>query len=128
PGYTPEDPNGNPLTPVDPEDPSKGYIPPTPENPGVDTPITYVPVTPTPDPEPTPKPQPEPQPEPTPDPEPVPAPKPPVAPASPAPVKQTAAQLPNTGESNTAAVSALGAGMLFATLALAGKRRKKDEE
>ncbi|HFI0304704.1 TPA: MucBP domain-containing protein [Streptococcus suis] len=42
PGYTPEDPNGNPLTPVDPEDPSKGYIPPTPENPGVDTSITYV--------------------------------------------------------------------------------------
>ncbi|HFR3539553.1 TPA: LPXTG cell wall anchor domain-containing protein, partial [Streptococcus suis] len=26
------------------EDPSKGYIPPTPENPGVDTPIPYVPV------------------------------------------------------------------------------------
>ncbi|NQN51235.1 YSIRK-type signal peptide-containing protein, partial [Streptococcus suis] len=43
PGYTPEDPNGNPLKPVDPEEPSKGYIPPTPENPGVDTPINYVP-------------------------------------------------------------------------------------
>ncbi|HFU4087311.1 TPA: MucBP domain-containing protein, partial [Streptococcus suis] len=42
PGYIPEDPNGNPLKPVDPEDPSKGYIPPTPENPGVDTPINYV--------------------------------------------------------------------------------------
>ncbi|ESV55553.1 mucus-binding protein [Streptococcus agalactiae LMG 14747] len=43
PGHTPEDPNGNPLTPVDPEDPTKGYIPPTPENPGVDTPINYTP-------------------------------------------------------------------------------------
>ncbi|NQP19667.1 YSIRK-type signal peptide-containing protein [Streptococcus suis] len=31
PGYVPVDPNGNPLTPVDPEDPTKGYIPPTPE-------------------------------------------------------------------------------------------------
>ncbi|HFI0036968.1 TPA: LPXTG cell wall anchor domain-containing protein, partial [Streptococcus suis] len=33
-----------PLKPVDPADPSKGYVPPTPENPGVDTPIPYVPV------------------------------------------------------------------------------------
>ncbi|HEO8607632.1 TPA: MucBP domain-containing protein [Streptococcus suis] len=123
PGHTPEDPNGNPLKPVDPEDPSKGYVPPTPENPGVDTPITYVPVTPTPDPEPTPKPQPEP----TPDPEPTPAPKP-VAPASPAPVKDKVAQLPNTGETSSAAVSVLGASLLIATLALAGKRSKKDEE
>ncbi|NQO74214.1 YSIRK-type signal peptide-containing protein [Streptococcus suis] len=42
PGYTPVDPNTNePLTPVDPADPSKGYTPPIPENPGVDTKIPY---------------------------------------------------------------------------------------
>ena len=44
PGYTPVDPKTNePLKPVDPTDPKKGYVPPTPENPGVDTPIPYVP-------------------------------------------------------------------------------------
>lgn len=43
PGYTPEDPNGDPLTPVDPDDPNKGYIPPTiPDDPSTNTPITYV--------------------------------------------------------------------------------------
>jgi CshA-type fibril repeat protein/surface repeat SSSPR-51 protein len=44
PGYTPKGPDGNPLKPVDPEDPSKGYIPPNiinPDDPTVDTPITY---------------------------------------------------------------------------------------
>ncbi|WP_416471767.1 YSIRK-type signal peptide-containing protein [Streptococcus thermophilus] len=44
PGTTPKDSNGNPLKPVDPNDPSKGYVPPTPENPTEDTPINYVPV------------------------------------------------------------------------------------
>ncbi|MBF0806119.1 MULTISPECIES: MucBP domain-containing protein, partial [unclassified Streptococcus] len=29
PGYTPKDPDGNPLKPVDPTDPSKGYVPPS---------------------------------------------------------------------------------------------------
>ncbi|WP_237191771.1 DUF7507 domain-containing protein, partial [Rothia nasimurium] len=43
PGYTPVDPKTNePLKPVDPEDPTKGYVPPVPETPGVDTPIPYV--------------------------------------------------------------------------------------
>ncbi|NQH92077.1 YSIRK-type signal peptide-containing protein [Streptococcus suis] len=42
--------------------------------------------------------------------------------------KSTTAQLPNTGETSTVAVSALGVGMLIATLALAGKRCKKSEE
>ena len=43
PGYTPVDPKDNtPLKPVDPNDPGKGYVPPTPENPGEDTPIPYV--------------------------------------------------------------------------------------
>ncbi|MFM0877987.1 MucBP domain-containing protein, partial [Streptococcus suis] len=43
PGYTPVDPKDNtPLKPVDPNDPDKGYVPPTPENPGEDTLIPYV--------------------------------------------------------------------------------------
>ncbi|HEM3457680.1 TPA: LPXTG cell wall anchor domain-containing protein, partial [Streptococcus suis] len=111
PGYVPVGPDGvTPLQPVDPNDPSKGYIaPPVPSDPGVDTPITYVPVTPAPQPEPTPAPK-------------------PIAPASPAPVKDKAGQLPSTGETSSPAVSVLGAGLLITTLALAGKRRKKDEE
>ncbi|MGQ7394124.1 hypothetical protein ACTGZO_10840, partial [Streptococcus suis] len=48
PGYVPVDPKTNePLKPVDPTDPKKGYVPPVPTTPGVDTPIPYVPVTPT---------------------------------------------------------------------------------
>ncbi|WP_261309467.1 MucBP domain-containing protein [Streptococcus suis] len=43
PGYTPVDPKTNePLKPVDPTDPGKGYVPPTPEDSGVDTPVPYV--------------------------------------------------------------------------------------
>ncbi|HFI0545680.1 TPA: MucBP domain-containing protein [Streptococcus suis] len=43
PGYTPVDPKDNtPLKPVDPNDPGKGYVPPTPDDSGVDTPIPYV--------------------------------------------------------------------------------------
>ncbi|WP_153058192.1 mucin-binding protein, partial [Streptococcus suis] len=43
PGYTPEDPSGNPLKPVDPNDPTKGYVaPPVPSDPTKDTPINYV--------------------------------------------------------------------------------------
>ncbi len=41
PGYTPKDHMGTPLVPVDPDDHTKGYIPPTPENPTEDTVITY---------------------------------------------------------------------------------------
>ncbi|ONK25374.1 hypothetical protein BVE84_10215, partial [Streptococcus azizii] len=44
PGYTPKDPDGNPLKPVDPDDPSKGYVPPSiidPNDPGTDTPVPY---------------------------------------------------------------------------------------
>ncbi|HEM5490543.1 TPA: MucBP domain-containing protein [Streptococcus suis] len=45
PGFIPIGPDGvNPLPPVDPDDPSKGYeLPPIPTDPGVDTPINYVP-------------------------------------------------------------------------------------
>ena len=43
PGYTPVDGNGNPLKPVDPKDPAKGYIiPDVPSNPSQDTVINYV--------------------------------------------------------------------------------------
>ncbi|MEY8737761.1 MucBP domain-containing protein, partial [Lactobacillus sp. AN1001] len=44
PGYTPKDPNGDPLKPVDPNDPTKGYVPPSitdPKDPGKDTPVPY---------------------------------------------------------------------------------------
>ncbi|MGV2999390.1 mucin-binding protein [Streptococcus suis] len=133
PGYVPVDPNGNPLTPVDPEDPTKGYIPPTPENPGVDTPITYIPVKPgtpvVPPVVPPTKPERPVSPE-TPE---VPArpevPAQPVQPASPAaPAGPVVDQLPNTGESSSVAVTAIGASMLLAALALAGKRRRQEEE
>ena len=44
PGYTPKDPNGNPLKPVDPNDPTKGYeVPDVPADPTENIPITYVP-------------------------------------------------------------------------------------
>ncbi|HEM5071197.1 TPA: MucBP domain-containing protein [Streptococcus suis] len=43
PGYTPVDPKTNePLKPVDPTDSGKGYVPPTPDDSGVDTPVPYV--------------------------------------------------------------------------------------
>nr|WP_263280722.1 LPXTG cell wall anchor domain-containing protein [Leuconostoc mesenteroides] len=41
PGYIPEDHMGTPLVPVDPDDRTKGYIPPTPSDIGKDTTITY---------------------------------------------------------------------------------------
>ncbi|WP_443093921.1 mucin-binding protein [Leuconostoc falkenbergense] len=40
-GYTPEDHMGTPLVPVDPDDRTKGYIPPIPSDNGKDTTITY---------------------------------------------------------------------------------------
>lgn len=42
PGTTPIGPDGKPLQPVDPNDPGKGYVPPTPIDPGTPTPIDYV--------------------------------------------------------------------------------------
>ncbi|QAU30078.1 mucin-binding protein [Streptococcus thermophilus] len=41
PGYTPKDHMGTPLVPVDPDDRTKGYIPPIPSDIGKDTTITY---------------------------------------------------------------------------------------
>lgn len=47
PGYTPVGPNGDPLKPFDPNNVTKGYLPPeVPNDPGTNTPITYVPNTP----------------------------------------------------------------------------------
>ncbi|HEM5123547.1 TPA: YSIRK-type signal peptide-containing protein [Streptococcus suis] len=132
PGYVPVDPNGNPLTPVDPEDPTKGYIPPTPENPGVDIPITYIPVKPgtpvVPPVAPPTKPERPVSPE-TPEVPVIPeVPAQPVQPASPAaPAGPVVDQLPNTGESSSVAVTAIGASMLLAALALAGKRRRNED-
>ena len=43
PGYTPKDKDGNPLKPVDPNDPTKGYVVPNiPTDPSQDTVINYV--------------------------------------------------------------------------------------
>ena len=42
-GFTPKDKDGNPLKPVDPTDPTKGYVvPDLPTDPSQDTPINYV--------------------------------------------------------------------------------------
>ena len=42
PGTTPVGPDGKPLKPVDSNDLSKGYVPPTPTDPTKDTSIIYV--------------------------------------------------------------------------------------
>lgn len=117
PGYVPVNPGRNePLKPVNPEDPSKGFIPPVPSNPGEDTHIPYVPV------------KDDGQPG-----EPGTDDKPggpngggnnlgADTPAQPF----TAGQLPNTGESSSVA-GVLGAAMLVAALGLAGKRRRRED-
>ncbi|HFI0305296.1 TPA: LPXTG cell wall anchor domain-containing protein [Streptococcus suis] len=122
PGYVPVDPGTNePLKPVNPEDPSKGFIPPVPSNPGEDTHIPYVPV------------KDDGQPgEPGTDDKPGgpnggdnnpggnnPGADTPAQPFS-------AGQLPNTGESSSVA-GVLGAAMLVASLGLAGKRRRRED-
>jgi len=45
PGYQPYGPDGTPLKPINPNDVTKGYLPPVPTNPLSNTPLTYQPVT-----------------------------------------------------------------------------------
>ncbi|NQP65128.1 LPXTG cell wall anchor domain-containing protein [Streptococcus suis] len=126
PGYIPVGPGGVPLQPVDPSDPTKGYIaPPIPGNPGQDTPINYIPspparpsrpivVTPV-------KPETPVEPEvPT-----TPAQPSPAGPAQPA--SPGTAQLPNTGTSDSHAVTVIGASLFLAALAIAGTARRREE-
>ena len=118
PGYTPVDGNGNPLKPVDPQDPTKGYIvPDIPTNPGQDTPINYVA---------NPKPQP--------NQDQKPQPKPAVTPEKPgqnnAPVQPKAngqvKRLANTGttETNTG-LAGVGLAALAGLLTAARRRKEK---
>ncbi len=126
PGYIPVGPGGVPLQPVDPSDPTKGYIaPPIPGNPGQDTPINYIPSPPARPSRPTVvtpvKPETPVEPEvPT-----TPAQPSPAGPAQPA--SPGTAQLPNTGTSDSHAVTAIGASLFLAALAIAGTARRREE-
>ncbi len=51
----------------------------------------------------------------------------PTTPEAPTPSADKAKQLPSTGETSTAAASALGLGLLAGALALAGKRRRNED-
>ncbi|MGQ7499867.1 mucin-binding protein [Streptococcus suis] len=106
PGFIPVGPDGvTPLPPVDPDDPSKGYeLPPIPTDPGVDTPITYVPEVP----------------------KVIAKPSPPKAsPIVPSVVQHATKSeaLPNTGEVDSSVLSLLGLSMLTATKIGLKKRR-----
>ncbi|MEZ7742766.1 MucBP domain-containing protein [Gemella sp. 20925_1_85] len=110
PGYTPVDGNGQPLKPVDPQDPTKGYIvPDVPTNPGQDTPINYIPA---------PKPQPTP----------VVTPEKPVKNDAPVQPKANAQvkRLANTGttETNTG-LAGLGLATIAGLLTAARRRKEK---
>ena len=112
PGYTPVDGNGNPLKPVDPQDPTKGYIvPDIPTNPGQDTLINYVA---------NPKPQQDKDQEPQP--KPAVTPEKPVQPKVNGQVKRLA----NTGatEANTG-LAGLGLATFAGMLAAARRRKEK---
>ncbi|MDK7204050.1 LPXTG cell wall anchor domain-containing protein, partial [Streptococcus sp. UMB1203] len=99
PGFTPVDPNGNPLKPVDPKDPTKGYeVPNVPNDPTKDTPISYVPV---------------PQPTPTPD--------------TPKNVDGQR-ELPNTGTEDHASLAALGLLGVLSGFGLIARKKREDEE
>ncbi|HFU3800126.1 TPA: MucBP domain-containing protein, partial [Streptococcus suis] len=107
PGFIPVGPDGvTPLPPVDPDDPSKGYeLPPIPTDPGVDTPITYVPEAPKVIAKPSP-------------------PKAsPIVPSVVQPATKSEA-LPNTGEIDSSVLSLLGLSMLTATKIGLKKRRE----
>ena len=99
PGFTPVDPNGNPLKPVDPNDPTKGYeVPNVPNDPTKDTPINYVSV---------------PQPTPLPD-----TPK----------YVDGQRELPNTGTEDHASLAALGLLGVLSGFGLIARKKGEDEE
>ena len=155
PGFIPVDPEGQPLKPVDPNDPTKGYeVPDVPADPTKDTPIKYVPVkdkenkpqSPQPGPKPTPAPQPAPAPKPEPNPE---TPKPvtpadngsnngnnngapttpdqPVAPSTPQ-YMDGQRELPNTGTEDHASLAALGLLGALSGFGLIARKKREDEE
>ena len=150
PGFIPVDPNGNPLKPVDPNDPTKGYeVPDVPADPTQDSPITYVPTDPRPYPGPNPTPAPQPAPAPQPEPKPEPKPETP-RPATPAenggnngtPTNngdnngtstnngdQTQLrELPNTGTGQELSIFGAAASAILAGLGLVVPGKKKEEE
>ena len=155
PGFIPVDPNGNPLKPVDPNDPTKGYeVPDVPADPTQDTPIKDIPVhTPNngggnngggggniPTPQPQPNPAPAPQPEPSPAPNPVPVtpetPEQPVVPVTPEQTAEPATpqymdgqrELPNTGTEAHSSLAALGLLGALSGFGLIARKKRKDEE
>ena len=153
PGFIPVDPNGNPLKPVDPNDPTKGYeVPVVPADPTKDTPIKYIPVptpnngggnngggggnTPTPQPQPNPTPQPEPSPAPNPVPVTPETPEQPVVPVAPEQPAEPATpqymdgqrELPNTGTEAHSSLAALGLLGALSGFGLIARKKRKDEE
>ena len=103
PGFTPVDPNGNPLKPVDPNDPTKGYeVPNIPSDPTKDTPINYVPV-----------------------PQPTPTPVQPAAPSTPQ-YMDGQRELPNTGTEDNASLAALGLLGVLSGFGLVARKKKED--
>ena len=146
PGFIPVDPNGNPLKPVDPNDPTKGYeVPEVPGDPTQDTPINYIPKDPTPNPTPYPGPTPAPIPKPEPKPEPE-TPQPvtpadngdnngnnngtPAQPAAPSTPQYMDGQreLPNTGTEDHASLAALGLLGALSGFGLIARKKREDEE
>ncbi len=153
PGFIPVDPNGNPLKPVDPNDPTKGYeVPVVPADPTQDTPIKYIPVpkpnngggnngggggnTPTPQPQPNLTPQPEPSPAPNPVPVTPETPEQPVVPVAPEQPAEPATpqymdgqrELPNTGTEAHSSLAALGLLGALSGFGLIARKKRKDEE
>ena len=113
PGFIPVGPDGTPLKPVDPKDPSKGYeVPDVPTDPTKDIPISYVPVT---------------------SEKPIPTPVVPVQPEGSVtpktpdvPTKPT--RLANTGTTETSTgLAGLGLGILGGLLAAARRRKNKED-
>ena len=116
PGFIPVDPNGNPLKPVDPNDPTKGYeVPDVPADPTQDTPIKYVPVIPE---------------------KPTPTPVVPVQPEGPNEQSESNTpkyadgqnELPNTGTKDHADLATLGLLGALSGFGLVARKKREDEK